>query len=208
MTEDPDTSWHRRRGDQPPLRAAVICTPTALNPVTAACLAQYAPGADIRPITPADKYGMWEHLAEYWDDPRPLIHADHDMVFVYDNLAGLADCSIPWCICPAWSLGVHVTMGLGLVKFTAAIRAAVPAAQIRAAMDACPQCHGMWWHVEHHIAGAFLGAGFVPHQHEDVLHDHTELLKRVTVSRQLAVAVAPGGVSYIRDYYEETSSSG
>jgi hypothetical protein len=202
MIEDRDTAWHRNRGPQPLLDATVICTPTVLNPVTKACLEQYAPYASIKPITPDSKYGMWHHIVQYWNIERPLVHVDHDMVFVYDNLAGLVECPEPWCICPAWSLGEHVTIGLGLVKFSSHLRQSVSCESIRHQMDTCWQCHGMWWHVEHHIGHAFLAAGFKPHQHEDVLHDHTDLLKKYRVSQHVSVAVPAGGVTYVRDYYE------
>jgi hypothetical protein len=202
-TEDTDTAWHRERGPQPPVQAVVVCTPTVLNPVTAACLEQYAPHAAIRHIRPADKYGMWQHLADHWDNPKPLVHVDHDMVFVYDNLASLADCTEDWCVCPAWSLGAYVTLGLGLVKFSPALRARVTMGMVREAMDACEQCHGMWWHVEHHLGMLLIDAGYTRHQHEDVLHDHTDLLKRHRLSPTLDISVPAGGVTYVKDYYQE-----
>jgi hypothetical protein len=71
-------------------------------------------------------------------------------------------------------------------------------------MDACDECRGAWWHVERHILDSFLAAGYeLPHQHEDALHDHTEIHQAVPLTPWLSIAVQDGGLSYCRDYYED-----
>jgi hypothetical protein len=145
-------------------------------PVTWSCMEMYAKEWICRPLDPDDpdsmKYGMRNAIKEWWTGERDLIHIDHDMVFVWENLAQMSNCDSLFCCCPSDWDGVKIEVSLGFSKFSARLQQRLDLRFVFEEHDGCRECGGEWWGFEHHLMEWVALFQKHPCQHMQVLNDH------------------------------------
>lgn len=163
-----------------PVPATILCCPIRGQyfPVTMACLQYYGMSSVLlNPLNPDDpddmKYGMMRRIHKLWTGERDLIHIDHDMVFIWDNLRDLVECQSRCCTC-MYSAFLHpITAPLGFIKFSAELQRVMDFQDVVDAMFACEGCQGEWWGLEWHLITEVCKYQDEPCTHGTVLNDHT-----------------------------------
>jgi hypothetical protein len=166
--------------------ATILCCPVkgSYHPVTMKCLKEYGRESvvleELDPDWPEDlKYGMRNAIAQYWTGEKDLIHVDHDMVFIWDNLRDMVNCDSLWCSCPYLAFGQQINAPLGFTKFSAELQRKVDMDKVFYEHDNCVTtdtmigCYGDWWGFEWHLVGAISALRLFPCTHLNVLNDHS-----------------------------------
>ena len=149
----------------------VLCCYTALHPLAAAALRAYAPGAELAD-TSGDPFAYGRQITARWDGRADLAVIEHDIEITAAVIPGFAACPRDWCVHPYevahrgnW-VGV-VAQGLGCVKFSRAVQAAVPAAALLGPFPNPCGCGGpgCWHGLDKVVTAAVAAAGFRPCVH-------------------------------------------
>lgn len=125
-------------------------------------------------FTGKSSYAYWDELAARWDRPEAsLLVIEQHIVVHGEVLPQLEECPGDWCVfpfgvkSPDGTFGPLQYQGLGCTRFSAALRRAVPSADIRPrAVRACPHCGAPHWaFIDGPVGQALREAGYEPCVH-------------------------------------------
>lgn len=83
-------------------------------------------GGEVAPLDPRDDGAYWRFWRDTWKRGESVIVVEHDITPTPDVLADLESCPGDWCAQPYPYINGGTYTGLGCVKFTGALMAAVP----------------------------------------------------------------------------------